>query len=201
MSRMKKRKRPTRKAPVIESLVVGMLESSAHIDSVAAKRQKIEAAKFGTRRGWQQDRHGEMREVIDISGGYSIGMIQSAQVLAGLAAELALKYVYEIEHPDAVAPQTHKLYDDLYSKLSVNRRDEIEDDYAVRIQRHERLPDEGWKTSEQAFRSANNYFPDWRYVAEEGNAIPYAQPVFLREAICSVLKTLGINIRWSEASK
>ena len=194
------RKRPTRKARVIESLVVGMLESSAHIDSLATERQKIEAEEFG-RRERKQDQHGEMREVRDISGGYSIGMIQSAQVLAGLAAELALKYVYEIEHPDAVAPQTHKLYDDLYSKLSVNRRDEIEADYAVRIQRHERLPDEGWKTSEQAFQSANNYFLDWRYMAEEGNVIPYAQPVFLREAICSVLKTLGINIRWSEASK
>ena len=196
---MTRRKRPARKAPVIESLVVGMLESSAHIDSLAAERQKIEAEEFG-RREWQQDQHGERREVIDISGGYSIGMIQSAQVLAGLAAELALKYVYEIEYPDAVAPQTHKLYDDLYSKLPVKRRNKIEADYAVRIQQHKRLPDEGWKTSEQAFQSANNYFLDWRYVAE-GNDIPYAQPVFLREAICSVLKTLDINIRWSEASK
>ncbi len=192
MSSMKGRKRPTRKAPVIESLVVGMLESSDHIDSLAAERQKIEAAK-SSRREWQQDQYGEMREFTVISGGYSIGMIQSAQVLAGLAAELALKYVYEIERPDAVAPQTHKLYDDLYSELPVKRRNEIEADYAVRIQQHKRLPDEGWKTAEQAFQSANNYFLDWRYMAE-GNVIPYAQPVFLKEAIRSVLKTLGINI-------
>ncbi len=128
-------------------------------------------------------------------------MIQSSQVLAGLAAELALKYVYEIEHPDVIAPQTHKLYNDLYRRLSVNRRDEIEADYAARIQRYKRPPDEGWKTAEQVFRSANNYFSDWRYVAEEDSVILYAQPIFLRETICSVLKTLGINITWSEASK
>ena len=128
-------------------------------------------------------------------------MTVSAQVIAGLGAELALKYVYEIENPSATAPQTHKLYDKLYSKLSANRRDNVETDYAVRIQRHQSEPDQGWKTAEQVFQSANDYFEKWRYVTEEDTVITYSQPVFLREAICSVLKTLGVNISWSDTSK
>ena len=72
----------------------------------------------------------------------------SAQVIAELAAELILKYTYELENPSATAPQTHKLYDKLYSKLSTNRRDNVETDYAARIQRHKSEPVQGWKTAE-----------------------------------------------------
>ena len=156
---------------------------------------------LGSREDFKEDRDGKTREAIDISGGYSIGMMQSAQVIAGLAAELALKYAYETENPTAVAPKTHKLYDKLYSKLSANRRDSVEADYAVRIQRHQFEPEQGWKTAEQVFQSANDYFERWRYATEEDTVITYSQPVFLREAICSVLKTLGVNISWSDTSK
>ena len=201
MSKAKRQNTSKRKRPITVEVVVGMLESSAQLDSAAAERRKIEAADFGKSRGFQRDRDGKSRKLIDISGGYSIGMTVSAQVIAGLAAELALKYVYEIENPSATAPQTHKLYDKLYSKLSTNRRDSVEADYAVRIQRHQFEPDQGWKTAKQVFQSANDYFEKWRYATEEDTVITYSQPVFLREAICSVLKTLGVNISWSDASK
>ena len=201
MSKTKRQNTSKRKRPLTVDVVVGMLESSAQLDSAAAERRKIEAADSGKSRGFQRDRDGKSRKVIDISGGYSIGMTVSAQVIAGLAAELALKCVYEIENPTAVAPQTHKLYDKLYSKLSTNRRDSVEADYAVRIQRHQFEPEQGWKTAEQVFQSANDYFERWRYATEEDTANAYSQPVFLREAICSVLKTLGVNISWSDTSK
>ena len=198
MSKVKGRKRPKRKLPITVNVVVGMLESSAQLDGAAAERRRIEAAGFGKSRGFQRDRDGKTREVVDISGGYSIGITQSAQVLAGLAAELALKYAYETDNPDVVTPPTHKLYDKLYSKLSTNRRNNVEADYAVRTQRHHFEHDEGWKTAKQVFQSANDYFEKWRYVTEEDIVIAYSQPVFLREAICSVVKTLGVNISWSE---
>ena len=201
MSRARERKRPKRKLPITIDVVVGMLGSSARLDTAAAERRQIEAERFGTTRGFQTDLHGNMREAIDISSGYSIGITQSAQVLAGLAAELALKYAYEADHPSAVAPRTHKLYDKLYRKLSAIRRQEVEADYAVRIQRHQSDPDEGWKTTCQVFRSANDYFEQWRYATEEGSVISYSQPIFLREAVCSVLKTLGANVTWFGASK
>lgn len=202
MSKANRQNTAKRKRPITMDVIVGMLESSAQLDSTAAERRKIEAADFGKSRGFQRGRDGRTRQIVDISGGYSIGITQSAQVIAGLAAELALKYVYEIENPNAIAPQTHKLYDKLYRKLSAKRRDNVEADYAVRIQRHQAGPDEGWKTAKQVFQSANDYFEKWRYATEEDVAIAYSQPIFLREAICSVLKTLGVNVRWSEpASK
>ena len=201
MSKTKRQNTSKRKRPITVEVVVGMLESSAQLDSTAEERRKTEAADFGKPRGFQRGPDGKRREVIDISGGYSIGMMQSAQVIAGLAAELALKYAYETENPTAVAPQTHKLYDKLYSKLSTNRRDSVEVDYAVRIQRHQFEPEQGWKTAEQVFQSANDYFERWRYATEEDTANTYSQPVFLREAICSVLKILGVNISWSDTSK
>ena len=59
VSKIKKRKRLSRKNRVIVSLVIGMLESSARIDSAATERRKIEAVEFGKSLGWQRDRHGE----------------------------------------------------------------------------------------------------------------------------------------------
>ena len=188
MSKANRQNTAKRKRPITVDVIVGMLESSAQLDSTAAERRKIEAADFGMSRGFQRGLDGRTRQIVDISGGYSIGITQSAQVIAGLAAELALKYVYEIENPNAIASQTHKLYDKLYSKLSAKRRDNVEADYAVRIQRHQSGPDEGWKTAKQVFQSANDYFEKWRYATEEDAVITYSQAIFLREAICSVFE-------------
>ena len=131
------------------------------------------------------DWHGNSYEVIDVLGGYAIGISISAQILAGQAAELVLKYAYEAEN-SKTAPQTHEL-DALYRLLSQDRKAKIEEEYAVRIQRHESSPGEGWKTAKQAFLSGKDYPVRFRYATEEGQSPSCVEPIFLREAICSVL--------------
>ena len=39
-----------------------------------------------------------------------------------------------------------------------------------------------------------------RYATEEGTNIGYSQPIFLREAICSVLNSLGVPVKWSDSN-
>ena len=187
-----------RKDPNHLSVVIGMLESSAHLDEEAAKKRKVEAASYGSSVGPVRLPSGKVGEGIQIPVGrtLSLGTMVSAQVLAGLTAELALKYAYEADHPDKAAPGTHKLYSGLYCKLSNDRKRGIEVDYAERIRRHPQKPSDGWETAEQVFQSANNYFEYWRYIVELGKENSYAEPIYLREATASVLKTLGCNIRW-----
>lgn len=188
----------SRKDPNLLSVVIGMLESSAHLDEEAAKKRQVEATSHGRSAGPIRMASGEVREMIrlPVSQTLSLGTTVSAQVLAGLAAELTLKYAYEADHPCKAAPGTHELYRRLYRKLSDDRKRVIEADYAERIRRKPQRPSAGWETAEKAFRSANNYFEYWRYIVEPGQENSYVEPIFLREATASVLKTLGCNIRW-----
>ena len=103
-------KKIRRKTAMTINLVAGMLESSAHLDELASDRRKIEAETIGRSLGWRRFPYGKLYEYIDVSGGYSLGIMQSAQVLVGLAAELSLKYAFESEHPNEVAPTSHKLH-------------------------------------------------------------------------------------------
>lgn len=186
---------PSRKQPMTIETVVGMLDSSARLDEIAAKRRRIEAEEFGTLTGQRMEVRGESYETIDITGGYSIGITLSAQILAGQAAELALKYAYEFENPAKVAPGTHDL-DDLYGRLSSDRKTEVETDYAARVEGHNSSPGDGWKTVEQVFRSGKDYPVAFRYATETGQAVPNAEPIFLREAVCSVLASMEVKVRW-----
>ena len=188
-------KKSNRKTPMTINLIAGMLESSAILDTRAAEQREIEAKTLGKPMGSHRGPDGIMREVIDVSAGHSLGMTQSAQVLAGLAAELALKYAFESEHPKSVAPSSHHLHD-LYCKLSENKRTSVESDYAKRIKLHTDKPPVGWRTTKQVFQSADNYFVDWRYLSEEGSTLSNARPIFLREAVCSVMAALGVKINW-----
>ena len=196
----KNRKAPGRKQPITIHAIVGILESSAHLDTVAAEKRRTEAAESGISKGtivW----HGKEYEMVELPDAYSIGITLSAQILAGQAAELALKYAYESEHPNANkgAPGGHDL-DVLFKQLSQDRKIKIEQDYAVRIRRHTSPPTEGWETVEEAFRSGRNYPVLFRYATEEGQEFHYMEPIFLREAICSVLASLGANVRWGASS-
>ena len=176
-----------------------MLESSARLDTMAAEQRRREADEFGRPTGQFMDFKGESYEVVDVTGGHSIGITLSAQILAGQAAELALKYAYETENPGVSAPRGHKL-EALYERLTKNRKARTEEDYVVRLKQHDSLPGKGWKTVEQVFRSGKNYPVIFRYATEEGQEFSYMEPIFLREAVCSVLATLGINIRWGSSS-
>ena len=185
-----------RKQPITPDLVVGLLESSAHLDEYAAVRRAEDAEEYGTvRRRKAVPPDGVIREVIYLERAYSLGITQGAQVLGGLAAELALKYLWEDENPGQSAPGTHELHN-LFRSISSQRRDEIESDYQVRLQRHDNMPASGWQTVDEVFQKTNDYFEHWRYVSEEGASIPYTEPRFLREAVCSVLRTIGVNITW-----
>ena len=189
-----------RKTAITPDLVVGLLESSAHLDEFAAARRKEDAARYGTvKRRQAVPPDGTIREVTFLERAYSLGITQGAQVLAGLAAELALKYVWEDENSGQSAAGTHKLHN-LFRSISRTRRDEMDADYKVRLQRHANKPPSGWQTLDDVFRTTNDYFESWRYVSEEGAHIPYVEPRFLREAVCSVLKTMGVNVNWATES-
>lgn len=140
--------------------------------------------------------HGQSYEIVDLpSNSYSLGIMIAAQILAGQAAELAIKYVYQIEYPTAPPLEGHFL-DDLYVKLSNDRRVRVEKDYAIRMRHHSSQPIPGWRTAEQTFRSGRNYPVLFRYATEEGQSPYEVQPIFLREAVCSVLASVGTNVRW-----
>ena len=192
----RKGKKPGRKQPITIEAIVGMLESSARLDGVAAKKRKDEAGEFGRPARDQMNWRGRPRETIDVTGGYSIGILISAQILAGQAAELALKYAYESENPRVSAPRGHEL-NASYERLSRDKKAQIEEDYALRVQRHENPPGKGWETTEQVFRSGKDYPVLFRYCTEEGHEPFYAEPVFLREAVCSVLASIGAKVNWS----
>ena len=176
-----------------------MLESSAHLDTLGGQKRKAEAKQIGTATERRVDWHGKSYEHIALPpNASSIGITLSAQIVAGQAAELALKYAIEFEDPDRSAPPTHRL-DDLYGKLSSDRKDAIEQDYSKRKSCHT-LPRQGWQPAGEVFGSARDYPVLFRYATEEGQASYEMQPVFLREAVCSVLASLGANVRWGSGS-
>ena len=188
-----------RKGPLTIAYIVGMLESSAHLDTRGSEMRRVEANEAGRASGRQMKLHGKSYQVIELpSNSYSLGITLSAQVLAGQAAELALKYAYECEHRET-APQIHWL-DDLYSRLSDSVKKRIEEDYSTRKQRHGASPWPGWETAEDVFHSARDYPVRSRYAIEEGQPDWQSQPVFLREAVCSVLASLGQNVHWGSVS-
>ena len=185
----------SRKTPLTIPYIVGMLESSAYLDTRGSERRQEEASAAGRASG-QMKQHGKSHQVIELpSNSYSLGITLSAQVLAGQAAELALKYAYEGEHRDEPAPRTHRL-DSLYLQLSDDVKRRIEEDYSIRKQRHGDSPWPGWETAEGVFRSSRDYPVRPRYATEEGQPDWQSQPVFLREAVCSVLASLGYNVHW-----
>ena len=190
----------SRKRPLTIPYIVGMLESSAHLDTRGSARRQEEASTAGRASGHQK-LHGKSYQVIELPhNSYSLGITLSAQVLAGQAAELALKYVYEREHRDEPAPTTHRL-DYLYSLLSDGMKKRIEEDYSIRKQLHGDSPWPGWETAEGVFRSNRDYPVRPRYATEEGQPDWKWQPVLFREAVCSVLASLGYNVNWGSGSR
>ena len=189
-----------RKTPLTITYIVGMLESSAHLDTRGSERRRVEANDSGRATGKEIELHGKSYQVVELpSNSYSLGITLSAQILAGHAAEVALKYAYECEHRDKTAPQSHWL-NDLYSVLPEGARKRIEDDYSIRKQRHRNSRWPGWETAEEVFRSARDYPVRSRYATEEGQPDWQSQPIFLREAVCSVLASLGHNVHWGSGS-
>ena len=187
-----------RKLPITIPAVVGMLESSAHLDERAREKRKEEAQRSGVTRSEKMEWHGQSYDVVDLpSDSLSLGITLSAQILAGQAAELAIKYVYQVEHPTAPPLEGHFL-DDLFLKLSSDRRGKVEEDYGVRMRHHGSQPIPGWGTAQEVFRAGRKYPVLFRYATEEGQSPYEVQPIFLREAVCSVLASIGTNVSWEQ---
>ena len=133
-----------RRQPITLATIAGMLKSAAIINEHFNTRFKQEVTESGSvvrppteeEKDALQFHKGASALGVSLSerysGNYSIGMYQSAQVLVGLAAELALKFAYEQENPNISAPNSHDLFD-LYHNLSRERKCGIEFDYSRRI--------------------------------------------------------------------
>ena len=173
-----------------------MLESSAHLDNLATERRRVEAKESGVTRSEKMEWHGKSSDGVDLpSNSLSLGIELSAQILAGQAAELAIKYVFQVEYPEEPPIEGHFL-DDLYLKLSNDRRFKVEEEYGVRVLNHSSQPIPGWGTAQEVFRSGRDYPVLFRYATEEGQSPYEVQPIFFREAVCSVLASIGTNVRW-----
>ena len=194
------RKRTSRKSPLTISFIVGMLDGSAELDTRGNEQRKREAYTLGSIGEESIEIQGTKYQVIKLPpNSWSLGVTLSAQILAGQAAELALKYAYEQENPSKTAPQIHRL-DSLYFKLGEETRRNVEDDFATRKERHSNFIWPGWETAKEVFYSARDY-PVWaRYATEEQHQPREFQPILLREAVCSVLASMGYNVRWGVGS-
>ena len=110
-------------------------------------------------------------------------MYQGRVVLVALAAELALKYLWETENAGG-APGDHDLLK-CFNRLLDHRKDEIRRKYERRVT--DPLEEE-WRTVDQLFEICRNSFVDWRYIVEEGNYPNYImRATYLKEATLSVV--------------
>ena len=123
--------------------------------------------------------------------GEAFGIQISMTILTAQAAELAIKYAFEQEHPKKVAPRTHDLYE-LYRSLSMERRRIIENDYLLRVKRLSAPPPADRRTVERLFLEEADTL-NWRYVAEhkESGEMITTFPIPFMEAAFSVLSTVS----------
>lgn len=122
------------------------------------------------------------------------GALSSSFLLAAHAAELALKLAYEYENPQKTALSKHYL-DKLYRELTTTRKLNIETEYTKRIGLHESTSIHGWQSAEEVFSTGRDFPVLLRYLTEEGQPPFGIHPNFLREAVCSVLGSIGTNVR------
>ena len=105
------------------------------------------------------------------------------------AAELALKFAYEQEHPSGPAPPIHDLQK-LFGKLGQEKRQKIEVNYesllkGYKQQRSEECDqfEDWWETASQLFEKCKDTFVDWRYIEEKGQ---HPDPFIMRAALLVV---------------
>ena len=113
-----------------------------------------------------------------------LGKYQGRVVLVALAAELALKFVWESENQNRAATTSHDLLK-LFRCLSPDLQEKTRNEYHRRVTNP---PEQVWETVEQAFEICRNAFVDWRYIVEEGKYPRYVmRATFLKEATKSVI--------------
>ena len=112
-----------------------------------------------------------------------LGKYQGRVVLAGLAAELALKWLWERDNQPSSSKSCHDLLV-LFNELSEDLKGKIRASYLLRA-----CPCEpGWESADKVFKICKNSFVDWRYVVEEGGFKDYVMhATYLNHATLSVL--------------
>ena len=112
-----------------------------------------------------------------------LGKYQGRVVLIALAAELALKSLWETENKSG-APRGHDLQR-CFELLSDDYQKGIRSAYRRRVTNP--LSQE-WETIDQIFQICCDAFEDWRYIVEEGTYPNYImRATHLRDATLSVL--------------
>ena len=112
-----------------------------------------------------------------------LGMYQGRVVLVALAAELALKYLWEMENSGG-APGGHDLLK-CFNRLLDHHEDGIRRNYEKRVTDPY---EEDWGSVDQLFEVCRDAFVDWRYIVEEGNYPNYImRATYLKEATLSVI--------------
>ena len=165
---------PNRKVTQTLDFVRGLLESADEIDrslSGELEPRKVLAQQHTNIANLDP---GQIQE---------LGMYQGRVVLVALAAELALKYLWETENAGG-APVGHDLLK-CFCRLLDHHKDEIRRNYEKRVT--DPLEEE-WRTVDQLFDICRDAFVDWRYVVEEGNYPNYImRATYLKEATLSVI--------------
>lgn len=112
-----------------------------------------------------------------------LGMYQARVVLIVLAAELALKFLWEQDKGEP-AKANHDI-PKLFKCLTGNLQDQIQSEYCKLA----KSPPSGWETTERIFSRCKGASVQWRYLVEESNFPEYVmQAEYLKCATMSVLK-------------
>ena len=165
---------PNRKVTQTLDFVRGLLESADEIDR--ALSGELEPRKV------LAQQHTNIAN-LDPGQIQELGMYQGRVVLVALAAELALKYLWETVNAGG-APGGHDLLK-CFNRLLDHHKDEIRRNYEKRVT--DPLEEE-WRTVDQLFDICRDAFVDWRYVVEEGNYPNYImRATYLKEATLSVI--------------
>ena len=111
------------------------------------------------------------------------GMYQGRVILVAFAAELALKWLWELENDEAAANK-HPLHD-WFGKLSPQHQQAIREEY----RRQTDAPPKGWESADKVFKTCNRAFEHWRYIVEKDSFPTYVmQATYLKYATLSVLE-------------
>ena len=112
-----------------------------------------------------------------------MGKYQGRVVLISLAAELALKFAWEAEHPGKTTSSNHDLHF-WFQLLTCTLRKKVESEYCERATPCE----DGWKTAAQAFEKCKDSSLEWRYIVEEGKGPQdKMRATYLKHAALSVV--------------
>lgn len=158
----------------------------------------IAADKIGTElpTGQNSPRQTVLRDLANASpsGLRKLGRYQGRVVLAALAAELALKFLYEQRDGQNVALHTHNLHK-LFDNLTKHDQHAIEFIYERRLGDQDRPPPAKWcRKAGGVFAQCRDVFADWRYIGEKG-ALPMSfemRVTYLSLATKSVLEVVDL---------